>query len=1447
MKDKPVQIYLLPITLTTILGWTCLVAALLWLNWQWVGENIVEIARVEARASINKDILYRTWNAKHGGVYVPITADTQPNPYLNVPQRDVTATDGLELTLINPAYMMRQVNELEEKTDIRVRLTSLKPLNPKNAPDAWERKALQSFEAGATEADALDTIDGQEYLRIMLPFVVKEECLKCHAMQGYQIGDIRGGISAATPLALYAEIKESYARIVYFGYSVIWLTGLVGIALTSKELKRRLKREEKQSAIYRSILQTSMEGFWQVHASGRLVDVNPAYCAMSGYTREELLQMKTSDLEVIEEETRSHFQQIMETGSDQFESIHRRKDGTRYAVEINVSKLDDENVESFIRDITEKKKAEEKLRESEATLKEAQHMAQIGNWTLNLQDQTLFWSDEIYRIFDVEPQSFEANYNAFLNAIHPEDRERVNAAYQDSVSNHTAYQITHRLLMKDGRVKFVIENGQTFYDENGNATKSVGTVQDITERKKSEDALLEKESMYRALFNEMLDAFALHELICDESGQPVDYRFLAVNPVFETMTGLEAKNIIGKTVLEVLPNTEKFWIERYGKVALTGKPDHFEEFSASLNRYYEVHAFRPAPMQFAVIFHDVSERKFTENITLSRMKIVEIATQQSLDALLQTILEEAEKLTGSSIGFYHFVSEDQKSLTLQNWSTRTLKEFCHATGKGMHYPIEQAGVWVECVRKKKPVIHNDYPALPPEQRKGLPEGHAELKRELTVPVIHSGKVVAILGVGNKPSEYTRKDTDVVQQLADMATEIVERKRAEEALRENQVLLRQAQKVAQLGYYQLNALTGVWESSDILDGIFGIEPNHPKTVEGWLEIIHPEDRERMSAYFAEEVLKLKQGFNMEYRIVRKNDGETRWVHGLGKLYFDESGNVTRMVGTIQDITQRKKDELDIVEKSNELEALFKISSSLRAAQNAQDMLPLALQEITNVFHSDANAIVLLDAERRNFIYTLGNGNLARNTGKTFPAQGSISGLVMQTLQPYISEDFSNDPRRTNSLVGEESLGAAILAPLQSEKEFIGTLLCARKKDSQQKNFTASEVSLLQAIGEMLGNALRRANLFEDALLRLERMQALRAIDAAINASMDASLTLRVLVSETVSLLKVEAAAALLYNPATQMLEQIAAQGITENAHRNLLRGNNGYAQQIITEQRGIYIPNLPAVEDPFYANLAKTQGFDSAYLTPMVSKGQVCGILEVYQRETKTRDQEWQDFLKALSGQAAIAVNNAQLFANLEKSNTELSMAYEATIEGWSRALELRDRETEGHTLRVTNYAVKFAELAGLNSAEILRLKHGALLHDIGKMGVPDNILNKAGALTPAEWDIMRQHPQHAYNMLAPIAFLRPSIDIPYCHHEKWDGSGYPRGLQGEQIPLAARLFAIIDVWDALTSTRPYRQAWNAERTSLYIREQIGKHFDPQLAELFLANVDKFQKIEGEVS
>jgi len=369
---------------------------------------------------------------------------------------------------------------------------------------------------------------------------------------------------------------------------------------------------------------------------------------------------------------------------------------------------------------------------------------------------------------------------------------------------------------------------------------------------------------------------------------------------------------------------------------------------------------------------------------------------------------------------------------------------------------------------------------------------------------------------------------------------------------------------------------------------------------------------------------------------------------------------------------------------------------------------------------------------------------------------------------------------------------------------------------------------------------------EILRRLQNIQALQKIDQAIAGSLDLKLTLNVVLEQTKTELKVDAAAILLFNPHVQVLEFAAGIGFyTKAIEKSRLRLGEGHGGRAASERKTVSIANLLENNNQFVrAALLADEGLVTYFGTPLIAKGQVRGVLEVFHRSPFTPSQDWLDFLEVLAGQSAVAVDNASLFADLQHSNTELFNAYDSTIEGWSRALDLRDKETEGHTQRVTELTLKLARASGISEQELRHVQRGALLHDIGKMGVPDAILLKPDKLTDEEWIIMRKHPVFAFELLSPIAYLRPALDIPYCHHEKWDGSGYPRGLKGDQIPLAARLFSVIDVWDALRSDRPYRQAWSVERVKEHIKSLSGTHFDPKAVDLFLNMISEEEKNAG---
>lgn len=452
----------------------------------------------------------------------------------------------------------------------------------------------------------------------------------------------------------------------------------------------------------------------------------------------------------------------------------------------------------------------------------------------------------------------------------------------------------------------------------------------------------------------------------------------------------------------------------------------------------------------------------------------------------------------------------------------------------------------------------------------------------------------------------------------------------------------------------------------------------------------------------------------------------------------------------------------------------------------------------------------------------------------PGHGPQSEAILSRF-PIITNnlDARLETAFVNIFIGKEpSPRSAIYAPLISKGQVMGVL---QVQSYLPMNFTQTDAEMLALVAHAVASAIDTAELFNETQQRLKRLTSLRTIDMAINASMDLRVTLNILLEQIVSQLSVDAASILLYNEKTHLLNYAAQYALRSNQIPNeSIRLGQGLAGRAALERQTISIPNL---QDTGYDDIPEywltVENFLACWASPLIAKGQIKGVMLIFHRTAIDPDPEWIDFLETLAGQAAIAIDNATMYSDLQRSNLELMLAYDTTLEGWSHALDLRDHDTEGHTQRVAELSTRLAQVMKLTDDELIQVRRGALLHDIGKLGVPDHILHKPGPLSEQEQEIMRRHPEYAHEMLSSIDFLAPAIDIPYCHHEKWDGSGYPRGLSGDQIPLAARIFAIADVWDSIRSDRPYRTAWSIEESLAHICQESGKYFDPLIVKIFI--------------
>ncbi len=533
------------------------------------------------------------------------------------------------------------------------------------------------------------------------------------------------------------------------------------------------------------------------------------------------------------------------------------------------------------------------------------------------------------------------------------------------------------------------------------------------------------------------------------------------------------------------------------------------------------------------------------------------------------------------------------------------------------------------------------------------------------------------------------------------------------------------------------------------------------------------------------------------------------------------------------------------EAHRTKVLLRVAERLNSQLDLDTLLKTISEQIVHALNTEVSIVALYDPKRNSLVPITGAGvspdmiaSIPLVSKDIYEQMVTELGTIftIPDLQATPSQVYIDQFKRLN-------MHSMAFATMEYEVELIGSLTAITL--GEDRHFTEDELLLLQGLADQAALAIVNTRLYKDARRRLEHLQALRAIDIAIATNHDLQETLNVLLYQITEQLQVNAAVILLLDETKGQLEFSASRGFqTSTLRYTSLRIGEGMAGRAAKDHRIVHVQDLrTSPETLVNASSLAQEGFVSYYAAPLITQGQVQGVLEIFHRSLLDPDNEWLTFLETLAGQAAIAIESTTLFEDLQNTNDELSKAYDSTIEGWSHALDLRDKETEGHTLRVTELTLELARKFNFNDAELVHIRRGALLHDIGKMGVPDRILLKEGPLTDDEWVIMRQHPVYAHEMLRPIQYLRSALNIPYCHHEKWDGTGYPRGLKSEEIPLAARIFSIVDVWDALTSDRPYRAAWSREKTLAHIQEGRGSHFDPQVVKIFVELI-KSRSLDG---
>jgi PAS domain S-box-containing protein/putative nucleotidyltransferase with HDIG domain len=786
------------------------------------------------------------------------------------------------------------------------------------------------------------------------------------------------------------------------------------------------------------------------------------------------------------------------------------------------------------------------------------------------------------------------------------------------------------------------------------------------------------------------------------------------------------------------------------------------------------------------------ERKALEDV---RLRLLSLASTDGLEPMLKSVLDEVCDATGSPIGFFHFVDEDQQSLTLQAWSTRTEEEFCQAKGKGAHYPIADAGVWVECLERRGPVIHNDYASL--SDRKGLPEGHAPVVRELVVPVLRDDRAVAILGVGNKPAEYTPFDVETVSVLAEVAWDIAERRLATERIARSEERLQAVLDNSPYGAH-------MYELTDDDRLIF---VGYNRRAEEILGIDHAV----LLGLPLEEAFPGNAGTEVPERYRRAAREGTSWEADEYAYDSDDISNVFHVIAFpygpnratvfFRDITEQRKLEAALEESEIRYKTVF-------------DGIDEAFVSFRVLPGDDGQPgdMAIEHANRAFWRYVA----LVKGTGgeRTYEFASQLREIAPPAV--FEARDRVLATGKPEDIEVKDTLGRwfhfSISRPEEGHLTLIAQDVDDRRRAEESLTRTTRALKALSRVNEAVVRAHSHFELFS------------AVCDSIVN---DAGYAMAwvgfTLDDDEKSVVPVTFSG--------------DSTGYVSGLNLSWADGPSGQGPtgRSIRERRPVVMRDIGT--DPDFApwrEAATHAGFQSSMSLPLVGQdGVAFGALCIYSAQPDSFDDDEVGLLSEMAEDLTYGIEGLRsreqrtlVEGDLVVTNERLERVLREVTETMGKVVEARDPYTQGHQMGVAKLSRLIAEEMGLPRADVDAIEIAALVHDLGKLAVPTEILTKPGGLSATEFALIKQHSQAGYDILKDIDFGWSVADIALQHHERMDGSGYPNGLTGDEIVMAARVVAVADVVEAMASHRPYRAALGLETAVAEIKKHPEK-FDGQ--------------------
>ncbi len=1119
--------------------------------------------------------------------------------------------------------------------------------------------------------------------------------------------------------------------------------------------RKRSEQELRESSEkFRSIFDNSSAGVTLVDLNRRYLMVNPAFCRIFGYSAEELLGSEFIDITHPDdvELSRKAMQGVLDgKGKNiRFTKRYIHKDGHTIWADVSSSLVcgadgKPSHFVTHVLDITERRRVEEALRESEGKANAMMASAPYGITFIDGNGVITYANPAAKRILGLKQSEIasrtydDPRWKITTLDGRPFPPEQLPFA-RVMATRKAVYDVEHTIQRENGERTLLSINGAPLFSPDGTFSGMVATIQDITERKQAEEALRGSEERYRSLFDNSIEGIGL-----SQGNRVID----ANKALLEIFGYKELEEFRAIPLLDhVAPESQEFVRQRLHEVAEGMQPD--ARFTYKIVRkdgglrdleISTAHIKIGADVYTHSTFRDITERKRAgEALSESEEKFAKLFQ----DAPVLIIITDIA--SGACID----VNEE------------ALRVFGYRRDEVLGKKLSDLG------------------AITSENRLGFVKETQSHGRITGVEMnfrAKDGRTIVGLFRGERIS-ISGNDC-----LLGVMVDITERKRAEE---------------------ELHALAARHEAllSAIPEIVMEVDNDKKYT---WANPTGVE-------FFGGDVIGKEAAFYFEgaqetYASVeplfaggedtiyveswqRRKDGQKRLLAWWCRTLKNDRGEVTGALSSARDITEQRQ-------AAEEIQSLSRFTT-----ENPNPVMRITPEgEMLYANNASRPFLQMWDVK----------------TGQTLP----------QEYRALVGEVYLTNANREIEIPCGERIFTCTLTPIQSAGyiNVYGRDITERKRAEESLTRQAEELRQRNV-------DLARVNDLNEHQVR--RLTAMRAIDTAITSSFKLELVLNILLGQLTDLLAIPAADVLIYQPDLQTFRLSCGRGFRSALpQQTFIRKSESYANQAAQLRRIVRVPRLDEKADGsrIYPKIFGEE-FYSYLCIPLLSKGLVKGVLEIYSRDSFELEPEAESFLELVAGQAAIAIDNAELFEGLQASNDELSLAYNDTLTGWARTLELRERGTAGEAQRLADMTVRLAKSLGTNEKELVPIYRGAILHDIGMMGIPDGILGKVEPLSEEEWTVVRKHPQHARDVLSSVNYLRPAIDIPYCHHEKWDGSGYPRGLTGAQIPWAARIFAVVDVWDALRSNRPYRAAWTDAEARDYIHQQSGKHFDPKVVQVF---------------